>query len=120
MLMLQKATKDGTLCLRIVIDTRQRNKNTRNLASPLPDIDTILRNVASHKFRSLIDGNDAYEQIQVEPEDVHKTLFMTPDGAMISHVMQIGDCNAGATYQSLMSHESYLWALHRSLHGRLP
>jgi hypothetical protein len=74
------------------------------LASPLPDIETILRNVVSHKFRSLVDGKDAYEQIRVLPEDVHKTLFTTPDGTMISQVMQIGDCNAGATYQSLMNH----------------
>ncbi len=104
MLMLRKATKDGLLRLRTVIDTRQRDKNTRKLASPLPDIDTILRNVASHKFRSLIDRKDAYEQIRVEPEDVRKTLFTAPGGTMISHVMQIGDCNAGATYQSLMNH----------------
>jgi len=33
-----------------------------------------------------------------------RTLFAMPDGTMISHVMQIGDCNAGATYQSLMNH----------------
>ncbi|KAJ3554430.1 hypothetical protein NP233_g12425 [Leucocoprinus birnbaumii] len=104
MIMLRKPTKDGTIRLRTVLDTRQRNQNTRKLASPLPDIDTILRNVSSHKYRSLLDGKDAYEQIRVAPEDVHKTLFTTPDGTMISHVMQIGDCNAGATYQSLMNH----------------
>src|SRR5882757_2250439 len=28
----------------------------------------------------------------------------TPDGTMVSLVMQIGDCNASATYQSLMNH----------------
>lgn len=104
MIILKKPMKDGSLRLRTVLDTRQRNKNTRKLASPLPDIDTILRNVASHTFHSLLDGKDAYEQIRVEPSDVPKTLFTTPDGTMISHVMQIGDCNAGATYQSLMNH----------------
>jgi hypothetical protein len=35
---------------------------------------------------------------------MRKTLFTTPDGTMINHVMQIGDCNAPATYQSLMNH----------------
>src|SRR5437588_2468946 len=35
---------------------------------------------------------------------MHKTVFTTPDGTMISHVMQMGDCNAGATYQSLMNY----------------
>lgn len=104
MIMMKKATKDGSLKLRTVLDTRQHNRNTRKLASPLPDIETILRNVASHPYRSLLDGKDAYEQIRVVPEDVPKTLFATPDGTMISYVMQIGDCNAGATYQSLMNH----------------
>jgi hypothetical protein len=104
MIMMKKLTKDGSLKLRTVLDTRERNKNTKKLASPLPDIDAILRNVSSHPYRSLLDGKDAYEQIRVVPEDVPKTLFATPDGTMISHVMQIGDCNAGATYQSLMNH----------------
>jgi len=104
MIMLKKATKDGSLRLRTVLDTRQRNDNTKKLASPLPDIETILRNVASHPYRSLLDGKDAYEQIRVEPSHVPRTLFTTPDGTMISHVMQIGDTNAGATYQTLMNH----------------
>lgn len=104
MIMMKKLTKDGSLKLRTVLDTRQWNKNTWKLTSPLLDIDTILRNVSSKPFCSLLDGKDAYEQIHVVPEDVHKTLFVTPDGTMISHVMQIGDCNAGATYQSLMNH----------------
>ena len=105
MLMLKKAsTSDGIIRLRTVIDSRERNTNTKKLASPLPDIEAILRNVASHPFRSLIDGKDAYEQIRVVPEHVSRTLFTTPDGTMVSHVMQLGDCNGGATYQALMNH----------------
>jgi hypothetical protein len=70
----------------------------------LPDIDAILCNIASHSYHSLLDSKDAYEQIRVVPEDVPKTLFTTPDGTMISHVMQIGDCSAGVMYQSLINH----------------
>ena len=90
--------------MRTVIDSRARNANTRKLASPLPDIETILRNVAAHPYCSLIDGKDAYEQIRVEPEHVPRTLFTTPDGTMVSEVMQMGDCNGGATYQTLMTY----------------
>lgn len=104
MIIMKKLTKDGLLKLRTVLDTRQQNRNTRKLTSPLPDINTILRNVSLKPFHSLLDGKDAYEQIRVVLEDVHKMLFATPDGTMISHVMQINDCNAGATYQSLMNH----------------
>jgi len=35
---------------------------------------------------------------------VLKLLFTTPDGSMVSLVMQQGDCNAPATYQSLMNY----------------
>ena len=90
--------------LRTVFDKREQNANMYKLASPLPDIEEILREVSKHKFRSLIDGKDAYEQIQVVPEHVCRTLFTTPDGTMESLVMQQGDCNAGATYQTLMNH----------------
>lgn len=105
MLMLKKPNlADNTLRLRTVIDCRERNANTRKLASPLPDIDAILRNVAAHPYRTLLDGKDAYEQIRVITEHVPRTLFNTPDGTMASLVMQLGDCNGGATYQSLMNH----------------
>ena len=70
--------------LRTVFDKREQNANTYKLASPLPDIEEILREVSKHKYRSLIDGKDAYEQIRVIPEHVGRTLFTTPDGTMES------------------------------------
>ncbi|KZV86457.1 hypothetical protein EXIGLDRAFT_752800 [Exidia glandulosa HHB12029] len=97
-------TKGGEVKIRTVIDTRARNENTVKVAAPLPDIEEILRNVVKHEYRSLIDGKDAYEQIRVKPEHVPRTMFNTPDGTMESLVMQIGDCNAPATYQTLMNH----------------
>ena len=90
--------------IRTVFDKREQNANTYKLASPLPDIEEILREVSKHKFRSLIDGKDAYEQIRIIPGHVSRTLFTTPDGTMESLVMQQGDCNAGATHQTLMNH----------------
>ncbi|THH27321.1 hypothetical protein EUX98_g6860 [Antrodiella citrinella] len=63
----------------------------------------ILRRMACRPYRSL-DGKDAYEQIRVEPEHVERTAMTTPDGNMMSLVMQQGDCNAVATYQTLMNH----------------
>ena len=74
------------------------------LASPLPDIEEILCEVSKHKYRSLIDRKDTYEQIWVIPEHVHRMIFMTLDGTMELLVMQQGNCNAGATYQTLMNH----------------
>ncbi|CUA78236.1 Transposon Ty3-I Gag-Pol polyprotein [Rhizoctonia solani] len=103
MLFITKKSNDDTVKLRTVLDKRALNDNTHKLASPLPDQADILWRVQKHKYQSLIDGKDAYEQIRVEPEDVPNTLFITPDGTMVSEVMQIGDTNASATYQSLMN-----------------
>ena len=95
--------------LRVVCDLRERNANTRTLTSPLPDMESILRRIARHPYRSLIDGKDAYEQIRIEPAHVERTAMTTPDGNMVSLVLQQGDCNAVATYQSLMN---YLFGPH--------
>ncbi len=85
MLMIPKpARDDGVLRLRTVVDKRQQNVNTHKLAVPLPDIEGILRNVVKHKYRSIIDRKDVYEQIRVIPEHVPRTLFTTPDGTMVS------------------------------------
>jgi hypothetical protein len=83
--------------LRVVVDLRARNANTKKMTSPLPDMEGILRCVSRCKYRSLIDGQDAYEQIRVVPEHVNRTAMGTPDGNMVSLVLQQGDCNAPAT-----------------------
>ena len=59
--------------------------------------------VASAPFHSKIDLSDAYEQVRIMPEDVHKNAFATPMGTFLSQVMQQGDTNAPSTFQRLMS-----------------
>ena len=90
--------------LRTVIDSRKRNANTVRDVTPLPDQDQIRTDMAKARYRSKIDLSDAYEQIRVEPADVWKTAFATIAGTLVSHVMQMGDCNAPATFQRLMTH----------------
>lgn len=90
--------------LRCVFDLRERNKNTVKVTSPLPDMDGILRRVSKKPFRSSMDGKDAYECIRIAPEHVERAAMTTPDGNMVSLVLQQGDCNAVATYQTLMNH----------------
>ena len=53
-----------------VVDLHKRNKNTHKLSASLPDIDGILRRVSKGCYRSIIDGQDAYEQIRIIPEHV--------------------------------------------------
>jgi hypothetical protein len=89
--------------LRVVVDLRERNKNTHKLTSPLPDMEGMLRRAASKPFRTMLDLKDAYEQIRIVPEHVKRSVVTTPDGNMVSQVIQQGDCNAPATYQVLMN-----------------
>ena len=105
MMYIAKPGKDGEPAkLRTVIDLHARNDNMKKMASPLPDIDGIMRRVASKKYRSLLDLKDGYEQVRIEPDDIWKTAFAMPNGNMVSHVLQQGDANALATYQTLMNY----------------
>ena len=47
--------------------------------------------------------SEAYEQIHIVPEHIHKTVFATVLGTFGSQVMQMGDCNAPSTFQQLMT-----------------
>ncbi len=51
-----------------------------------------------------MDSSDAYEQVRIEPAHVDRSAVATPDGNMLSLVMQQGDCNAPATFQAIMNH----------------
>ena len=74
------------------------------MMSPLPDMEGVLRCTAKHKFRTMLDMKNAFEQIRVVPEHVSRTTVTTSDGNMVSKVVQIGDCNAPATYQALITY----------------
>lgn len=105
MMLIPKPSKAGEAPrLRTVFDLRAQNANTVKRSSPLPDIDGILRRAAKGRYRSILDGKDAYEQIRIIPEHVERSAVTTPDGNMVSNVIQQGDCNAPATYQALMNH----------------
>jgi hypothetical protein len=89
--------------LRTVVDGQQQNDNTVKDVTPLPDQDMIRLDVARAKIRSKIDLSDAYEQIRIVPDNVHKTTFATIYGTFVSNVMQQGDCNAPSTFQHAMN-----------------
>ena len=71
--------------------------------TPFPDQDKIWMNVAQAKYRSKIDLSNAYEQVHIEPEDVHKTTFTMVFGTFESNIMQQGDCNMPATFLRLVT-----------------
>ena len=93
--------KDGTL--RMIFDLRQWNDNTVKDVMPFPDQDHIHTDVAKHRYRSKIDMSNAFEQLHIEPLDIWKTAFASVFRTYVSNVMMMGDCNAPATFQRLMT-----------------
>ena len=87
----KKPGPGGEIRIRTVLDKRQVNENTRKMVSPLPNMETILSNVLRHRYRTLIDGKDAYEQIRIEPSDVPSVLpIRTPSSSQIASSSNTG------------------------------
>ena len=78
--------------LQTIINARQHNNNTVKDVTPLPEQEIIREDIAWARYWSKIDFVDAYEQVQVQPKDVHKTAFSIIAGTYISNMVQQGDC----------------------------
>ncbi|XP_077232198.1 uncharacterized protein LOC143867378 [Tasmannia lanceolata] len=89
--------KDGKV--RMCVDFRDLNRASPKDDFPLPHIDILVDNTASHALLSFMDGFSGYNQIKMAPEDMIKTAFITEWGTYCYKVMPFGLKNAGATYQ---------------------
>ena len=85
--------------MRVCIDFQDLNKASLKNDFPLPHIDMLIDNTASHWMLSFMDGFFEYSQILMALEDMEKTSFITEWGTYCYKVMSFGLKNAGATYQ---------------------
>ena len=85
------------------VDYRDLNKANLKDDFPLPHIDMLVDNTAKFKVFSFMDGFSGYNQIKMAPEDMEKTIFITPWGTFYYRVMLVGLKSAGATYQRAMT-----------------
>ena len=81
-LMLCMSKKSGKL--QTVIDCCKRNDNKIKDVTLFPDQDQIQMDISRVKYCSKIDLLNAYEQVQIESEDVWKIAFTTIYGTFIS------------------------------------
>jgi hypothetical protein len=70
---------------------------------PTPFIDQIVDECTGCEAFSFMDGFSGYNQIQIKPEDQHKTTFICPWGTFAYRKMPFGLKNVGATFQRAMS-----------------
>jgi hypothetical protein len=93
--------KQGTI--RVCTDFHDLNKACPKDNYPTPFIDQIIDECAGCEAFSFMDGFSGYNQIQIKPEDQHKTTFICPWGTFAYRKMPFGLKNAGATFQWAMS-----------------
>jgi len=71
--------------------------------TPLPDQDVICLDIGRMKICSKIDLSNAYKQIHIIPEDMHKMVFAMIYGMFVSNIMQQGNCNTPSMFQCAMN-----------------
>ena len=88
--------------LRMCVDYRLLNAKCRKDRYPLPRIEESLDVLSGATHFSTMDLASAYNQVEVDPADRHKTAFTTPMGLFEYTRMPYGLSNAPATFQRLM------------------
>lgn len=72
------AKKDGTA--KLVVHLRKLNGYTKKDNHQLPNAQDQLISLRGYKFFGKIDLNSGYYQIEMDPDDIHKTAFVLPFG----------------------------------------
>ena len=84
------------------MDYLKLNPQTIKDCYPLPRIEDCYDTLASTQFLSTLDMASGYWQLNIAPEDRHKTAFITRFG-LFEHVrLAFGFCDAPAMYQRAM------------------
>ena len=74
--------------VRFLHDLRARNDITVKDKTPIPDITSIIKTVASHEFRSKIDLTDRYQNVRIQEDSEKYISFNTLFGTYRTRVMQ--------------------------------
>lgn len=93
---------DGTW--RLTLDYRELNAVTLPERYIMPDAATLLRKFADCDYFSILDYTQGFWNIHMNPDDIHKTKFVTPFGMYEWLRMPMGLLGSPATQQKLTDH----------------
>ncbi|CAF3176291.1 unnamed protein product [Rotaria socialis] len=88
---------------RFVVDYRKLNSITIRDSYPLPRMDDTINKLAGAKYYSKFDLKCGYHQVPIDPQDKHKTAFITPYGLFEFNVLPQGLVNGPPIFQRIMS-----------------
>ena len=88
--------------IRMCVDYRKLNQRVRRDVYPIPRIEESLELMNGAQYFSTLDLTAAYYQVEVHPDDQHKTAFTTPLGLFEYKRMPFGLSTSPATFSRLM------------------
>ncbi|UYV71040.1 hypothetical protein LAZ67_8001511, partial [Cordylochernes scorpioides] len=94
--------KDGNK--RMCIDYRRLNEITLDDRQTLPHIQDMFDRLHGSRFFSTLDVAWGFWQIEMDPQSIQKTAFVTNDGHYEFLVMPFGLKNAASTFQRIIQH----------------
>lgn len=88
---------------RVCVDFRRLNEQPIKDSYPICRIDDNLDALSGAVWFSSLDLNMAYHQVPMDPDDMEKTAFATPQGGLWHNTkMAFGLCNAPATFSRII------------------
>ena len=88
--------------VRVCTDFRALNDITVKDSFPLPRINECLDALAGNVWFSSFDLTSAYYQVEIAPEDIHKTAFITKWGLFEYTKLAFGLTNSPATFSRVI------------------
>lgn len=98
----KKADASGKTKWRLVVDFRKVNEKTIDDKYPIPNITDVLDKLGKCQYFTTLDLASGFYQVEMHPQDIHKTAFNVEHGHYEFLRMPMGLKNSPSTFQRVM------------------